>query len=237
LSKSLLPVWLWVWTPLLFLLVVPVLYLTVPEQAQGLIGEENGIPDLATPMVLIPAVIFGIRCHAMRGQLPWRWLHVWLMLTTIACIYFAGEEISWGQSFFHWQSPEVFNQLNKQHETNLHNMSSWFNQKPRILLAIGVLVGGIILPLWRKWNNIVYSDRDWRCWFWPDFVCLPSAMLAFLVRIPQRYENITGHWLFSVPIRTSELQEFYFAYFLMLYLATAYFRLKRLQNDQGRVLT
>jgi hypothetical protein len=228
-----LPTWLWLWAPLLFLLTVPILLIVFPEHAQELIGEENGIPDLATPIVLVPAIIFGFRCHALRKQLPAPWLHVWLMLTTVACIYFAGEEISWGQSLFHWQTPEVINQINDQHETNLHNMSSWFDQKPRLLLALGVLIGGIVLPLRRKWKGTVYSIRDWRYWFWPDFVCLPAGLLAFVVRFPQRYENITGHWLFSVPFRTSEMQEFYFAFFLMLYLASCYLRLKKLERGRS----
>ena len=229
-SKSLLPDWLWIWVPLLFLLIVPILFILFPGHAQDLIGEENGIPDLATPMVLIPAIVFGFRCLALRRRLPAAWLPVWLMLVTVACIYFAGEEISWGQSFFHWSTPEVISRINDQQETNLHNMSSWFDQKPRLLLALGVLIGGIILPLWRKWKGIVYGAQDWRYWFWPDIVCLPAGLLAFLVRIPQRYENITGHWLFSAPFRTSELQEFYFAYFLMLYLVSCYSRVKRLQK-------
>ena len=221
-----LPAWLWLWGPLACLLVVPALFIFFPENAQKLIGKENGIPDLATPVVLVPGIIAGFLCHALRKKLPADWLHNWLILTTIACIYFAGEETSWGQSFFHWQSPEVFEQLNRQHETNLHNMSSWFNEKPRILLALGVLLGGVILPLWRKWKKIVYNDRDWRYWFWPDFVCLPAGLLVFLVKVPERYADITGHWLFSAPIRVSELQEFYFAYFLMLYLMSCYSRLK-----------
>ena len=229
-TKSSLPEWLWLWAPLLFLLTVPFLLIFFPGHAQDLIGEENGVPDLATPIVLIPSIVFGFRCYSLRARLPARWLYTWIMLTTIACIYFAGEEISWGQSFFHWQTPATIEHLNKQHETNLHNMSGWFNQKPRILLALGVLIGGIVLPLWRKGKGIVYSAQDWRYWFWPDFVCLPSGLLAFLVKIPQRYENITGHWPFSAPFRTSELQEFYFAYFLMLYLVSCYVRLKRLQK-------
>ena len=187
---------------------------------------ENGIPDLATPIVLIAGIIAGVLCHALRKNLPAPWLHTWLMVTTVACIYFAGEEISWGQSFFHWQTPDVISEINDQQETNLHNMSSWFDQKPRLLLALGVLIGGIVLPLRRKWKGIVYSDRDWRYWFWPDIVCLPAGLLAFVVRFPERYENITGYWLFSVPYRTSEMQEFYFAYFLMLYLLSCYTRLK-----------
>ena len=225
-----LPAWLWLWAPLLFLLLVPALFILFPENAQELIGRENGIPDLATPIVLIAGIIAGFLCRTLRKNLPAPWLHLWLMVTTVACIYFAGEEISWGQSFFHWQTPAVISEINDQQETNLHNMSSWFDQKPRLLLALGMLIGGIVLPLWRKWKGIVYSNRDWRYWFWPDFVCLPAALLAFVVRFPERYENITGHWLFSAPYRTSEMQEFYFACFLALYLMSCYTRLKRLQG-------
>ena len=226
-----LPAWLWLWGPLSCLLVVPALFIFFPEHAQKLIGDENGIPDLATPIVLIPGIIAGFLCHALRKNLPAPWLHIWLMLMTVACIYFAGEEISWGQSLFHWQTPEVISRINDQNETNLHNMSSWFDQKPRLLLAMGVLIGGIVLPLWRKSKGIVYRDRDWRYWFWPDFICLPAGVLAFAVKFPQHYENITGHWLFSTPFRTSEFQELYFAYFLMLYLMSCYTRLKRFQGN------
>ncbi|MGH8119251.1 MAG: hypothetical protein ACRESK_01400, partial [Gammaproteobacteria bacterium] len=163
-----------------------------------------------------------------RKRLPAPWLHIWILLTTLACIYFAGEEISWGQSFFHWQTPETISRVNDQYETNLHNMSSWLDQKPRLLLALGILIGGIILPLWRKWKGIIYTDNNWRYWFWPDIVCLPAALLAFLIKAPQRYANLAGHWPFSAPFRTSEMQEFYFAYFLMLYLISWYIRLKNI---------
>jgi len=232
-AKTFLPAWLWLWIPLLFLLMVPLLFVFFPGQAQDLIGEENGIPELATPAVLLLGVIFGFYCHSLRQELPSSWLYVWIMLVTAACIYFAGEEISWGQSIFHWQTPEVISRINDQNETNLHNMSSWLDQKPRLLLALGVLVGGILLPLWRKAKGIVYADRDWRYWFWPDLVCLPTALLAFLIKIPQRYANLTGQWLFSTPFRTSEMQELYFAYFLMLYLLSWYLRLKQLERGRS----
>ncbi|MGH8120858.1 MAG: hypothetical protein ACRESK_09620, partial [Gammaproteobacteria bacterium] len=61
---SFLPTWLWLWAPLLFLLVVPVLLVFYPEQAQDLIGEENGIVELATVLVLVPAVMFGFYCQS-----------------------------------------------------------------------------------------------------------------------------------------------------------------------------
>ncbi|MCB9982820.1 MAG: hypothetical protein H6861_03965 [Rhodospirillales bacterium] len=36
--------------------------------------------------------------------------------------------------------------MNDQNETNLHNISSRFDQKPRLILLVGVVVGGLIIP-------------------------------------------------------------------------------------------
>src|SRR3546814_9825984 len=56
-------------------------------------------------------------------------------------------EASWGQHYAGWLTPENWQALNDQGETNLHNTSSWLDQKPRTLLEIGVIVGGILIPM------------------------------------------------------------------------------------------
>jgi len=48
-------------------------------------------------------------------------LYAGLALFTFLC---GGEEISWGQRIFNFDSPEVFKQLNIQNETNLHDIGS-----------------------------------------------------------------------------------------------------------------
>lgn len=40
----------------------------------------------------------------------------------IICFAIAGEEISWGQWFLHWETPEQIASVNLQNETNLHNV-------------------------------------------------------------------------------------------------------------------
>ena len=41
-----------------------------------------------------------------------------------------GEEISWGQHLFGWQTPDVIRDLNYQEETNLHNMGVFHPRNP-----------------------------------------------------------------------------------------------------------
>jgi hypothetical protein len=46
-----------------------------------------------------------------------------LLLLGGGSLLIALEEMSWGQTLFHWHTPEFFNQTNVQHETNLHNLA------------------------------------------------------------------------------------------------------------------
>ena len=70
----------------------------------------------------------------------------WFGLAALCCLYVAGEEISWGQHLFDWATPENWSEVNDQNETNIHNTSSWFDQKPRLVLLIGTVFGSLILP-------------------------------------------------------------------------------------------
>ena len=51
---------------------------------------------------------------------------VFFALFAAACFLFAGEELSWGQHFFGWETPASWAAHNLQEETNLHNSFIWF---------------------------------------------------------------------------------------------------------------
>ena len=193
---------------------------------QLLINKEGGLVELLTPLLCVPAVIAGLFCIRHLQKLPAKWLMVWLMLVAAASFYLGGEEISWGQQLFHWQTPEYMQEINDQRETNIHNISSWFDQKPRILLELWVLIGGIFVPLTLVIRKSGYSRDNWRYWFWPGHKCMPTAIIAIAVKLPERYRDFLGGVLpYHHHIRYSELQELYFAYFLMVYLLANYEKL------------
>ena len=53
------------------------------------------------------------------------------IIGALSCLYIAGEEMSWGQHFFHWNTPEYWAEVNRQEETNLHNTYAIFEKWPR----------------------------------------------------------------------------------------------------------
>ncbi len=68
------------------------------------------------------------------------------IIAALSSLYIAGEEMSWGQHFFHWNTPDYWAEVNRQQETNLHNTYAVFEKYPRAILEIGVLIGGIAHP-------------------------------------------------------------------------------------------
>ncbi len=142
-------------------------------------------------------------------------LWAWLALAALGSLYIAGEEASWGQNYIGWGTPEGWQALNDQNETNLHNTSSWLDQKPRTLLELGVIVGGILIPLAAlRWPAI---RRARLAIILPPFLCLPSAVIAEAVRMSERALDALapGSAWFE---RASEVQELYFYLFILLYL-------------------
>jgi hypothetical protein len=208
-----LPKWLWLGFPPLLVLIVFATKLGAPAFYDQYIEGEQGLVELATPVVALCGLLVGLSLLRSLHQI------------TLSCFYLAGEELSWGQQLFQWDTPQAIDQLNDQHETNLHNMSSWFDQKPRLLLELWVLIGGIIVPLRQRWSPAKHTKVFWK-WFWPTLECVPSAVLAIAISLPERYRKIVGPDSLPFEIRWSEPQEYYFALFLLIYLLAMRARLR-----------
>jgi hypothetical protein len=225
-----LSIWLWLFVPLAIVAV---------QIGSRIVGEdvylrwfhgENGFVENLTLLLLAVAVIAGVRVLRQRHELPDPRLAKWIGLLTIGCVYFLGEEASWGQHWFGWGTPEGFAELNDQGETNLHNLgaSDWLlDNLPRNLLSAFAAVGGILVPLRRRGSRR-WPASDPRDWFWPTLVCVPSAIVASVVRLPRRWSAATGRDLVSwIDISPGETEECALAAMLMLYLLSIHVRLTR----------
>lgn len=189
--------------------------------------SETGPLELGTVLVLLPAVAFGLGSLRWRARLPQRWLAAWFALCGLGCLYLAGEELSWGQHLFGWQTPEWLQSLNDQNETNLHNISGWFDQQPRTLLELWILAS-VMVAAARLQRGIRPDASRPGHWFWPWPAVLPAGVLAIAIRLPERISSWTD-WTRPAPldVRLSESQEFCFALFLLIYLWEVRVRLKR----------
>jgi hypothetical protein len=227
-----LPVWLWLGLPLAMLLLTLYAYFASPELMMLLVRRDEhpdggGIAENGTILVLLPGIAagFAILLH-YRKQLP-LWLTGWLLGWTLACVYFAGEEASWGQHYIRWMTPDSLRGLNDQHETNLHNIGTWFDQKPRALVELWMVFAGLLVPVIRRFRpQALWANRDRARWFWPTRFGIPTVvafLFSFVVAvIAKKTARVDLHLLGS-----NELREFYLAVFLSGYLLSLWYRLRQ----------
>jgi len=138
--------------------------------------------------------------------------------------YFALEEISYGQHMFGWGTADSWKELNDQDETNLHNVHALFDQVPRALLTLGILVGGVVLPLYRHFRDIRLDESNRFYWQWPTIDCVTIGLLVILIRPLQSVFEFEF-------INTGETKECFFAMFILLYCISIQTRLKLKAGD------
>lgn len=222
--------WWWLALPIAIALVLAVIRIAFPAFDAVYIESELGL--LETFHIIIPLIgmLIALRILTYRETRRKAWLFAWVALGAVACFYIAGEEASWGQHLLGWSTPEGWRAVNDQEETNLHNVSSWFDQKPRLILELGVIFGGIIIPLAALRRPSLRQGRF--ADVLPPLLCLPSAVLAEVIRLTERARHLTG-LSFDVYERPSEMQELYFYLFILFYLIVLHKRLAGTAHGQA----
>ena len=221
-----LPKWLWLWLPLAVALFPYIARIIDPGTDQFVFGEQ-GIIENYTFLVLFVAIVIGVAAIMKMRSFKFKMLRLWMGLLVLGCIYYAGEEISWGQHWFGWVTPDTWLNVNDQGETNLHNTSALLDQVPRNLLTLAAVVGGILIPVYFVLRNKTLRADSFYYWLWPTFVNVPTCALAILVSLHEKvYALFDSSVPFLLDIRAGETKECLLAMFLFMYIASFYKRLQ-----------
>lgn len=188
--------------------------------------EELGIIENLTVIFLIGALIrlaiYGFQ--NFKGMAPMD--KALLVVMMLGCIYFAGEELSWGQHLAGFNTPESIRRMNYQNEMNLHNTEGFLgdllDKIPRTILTLGILIGGIILPFCRS------KVPAWIARYVPGKEVLLVSILAVFISVPAKIlkaagghpvrSGSSGHEkLFEARFDGGEMKEMYIALFILLF--------------------
>lgn len=222
-----LPRWLAYWVPGLMLIYPFVLMVPGLNWEEGL-DREFGLVENLTVVFLLAAVIVALR------TLPYRMgpLHgVALGILAFGAFIFMGEEISWGQHFFGFSTPEKMMEINRQHETNIHNINGTvefiFTKVIRSALSIGCVVGGLVIPFILSRKKVQFAPGRLHFWLWPSLSGAFASLLVNTVGVPNKIAN---HFESTLPNyygpHTGEMKEAYLALIILLY-AVAQYRVSR----------
>jgi hypothetical protein len=204
----------------LFVILLPLVWYAITGN-YAIFKGEAGIIENMTVLFLVAAIGFCIASllRTKRLQLS-GFLKAWLFILIMGAAYFALEEISYGQHMFGWGTAEAWKELNDQDETNLHNVHSLFDQVPRALLSLGILIGGVILPLYRRSRGIRLDESSRFYWQWPTIDCVTIGLLVILIRPILSVVETDA-------INTGEMKENLIALFILLYCVSIHSRLRQ----------
>lgn len=218
-----LPTILWAGIPALIILSQILIETLVPHQYLSALHSENGPHESLQFVFAFLALIYAFRCLFRLIPQKQPLLIAWVTCFCLSCAYIAGEEISWGQHIFEWGTPEFWSSVNDQDETNLHNTSSWLDQKPRLILLIGIVVGGLIIPLMQRLKSKYLPQKI--TIIYPPAILSVTAICAIGIKI---VDFIDKHFINAVVLsRGSEVEELFMFYFVLLYLIILHARIKK----------
>ncbi|MFN4089046.1 MAG: hypothetical protein ACK4QW_08400 [Alphaproteobacteria bacterium] len=191
---------------------------------------EMGFIELATAALLFACTILlaqEARRLFRRGERANGWLAAILSFGTF---FVMGEEISWGQWFFHWDSPEWFLEHNDQGETNLHNLVFVKKDIPKWFVVIGIAVFGVAMPLMATARSGRFGPIDRK--MLPTAVCIPVGIVVVVSHL-----MVKLLWWFggielarTIGINVREATEFYIALFGLIYTLSLRVRLAALDR-------
>jgi len=89
--------------------------------------KEDGLfENIGALCLFITSLLFVMAFFRQEGGADFLLFKVnrnyWLLILAFFFLLGSGEEISWGQRIFGWETPEGYSQVNRQNETNLHNL-------------------------------------------------------------------------------------------------------------------
>lgn len=123
---------------------------------QQYVAEDHFIEDV-TLMPLISLTIISVIYLIKYARKKNVWFFLTYLFIALSSFFVFGEEISWGQRIFKFQTSAFFKEHNSQDEENIHNLILDGEKLNKIIftdaLIAGVVIYLIVLPLIYKKNQ------------------------------------------------------------------------------------
>lgn len=222
--------WWWLGIPAVYAAFLIGAGLMAPEwYSARLLPEGYGFIELAQFFTAVVGFVLAVRLLFRPAVRRRRTVLALAVFAAVSCFYIAGEEHSWGQHFFNWQTPEYWAEINRQQETNLHNVSHHLDKKPRLLLEFGVWIGGLIVPALALFYPWVRRNR-WSL-FLPAAAMAPAALGSATFKL---MDDLHQHLSVPIPVvRPSEPNEAFLYIFIVFYLVVFTRRIGELERENG----
>jgi hypothetical protein len=221
--------WWWLWLPVLGAVLVVLTGLFAPRlYTDWVIPEGYGVLEFGQFIIMAAAFVIAVRLLLDPFVRARPFVFAVTLIAALSTLYIAGEEMSWGQHFFHWNTPDYWASVNIDSETNLHKTYNILDKVPRVTLELGVLIGGLLIPLTAAFKPQLRASRF--ALFFPPLSLVPIALCAVAFKL---LDEIRAKEKFQALERPSEGIEFYLYLFILAFLIVFSRRIGELKADQA----
>jgi hypothetical protein len=176
------------------------------------INKEDHIIEWLTVVFLILSAVLAI-IHALIARRRANHYVWFFILFAIACIFFAIEEISWGQRVFGLESSEYFLEHSDQQEINVHNIvNEQFSVRTKHIAAWALLAYGVVLPMLAR-SYWVFSFVKRLGIVIPPLVLIPGFIFASVMTWDRYFNG-----------QDEEVAEFFFSILIFLVMVFQFWR-------------
>ncbi len=134
------------------------------------------------------------------------------VVAAVGAFFVAGEEISWGQQVFGWETPETLNAMNHQGETNIHNIRPIQRAFHYVVLLTGIY--GTLAPLLGATFLKQRSRSTLGYLLIPPLFLVPAFMMPFGYRLIRLVFLPTTHF---IAVKIGEWPELCLYFGLLLF--------------------
>lgn len=117
---------------------------------------ENSLVEMLTFVLFLVGAGIGLTysLRLVKQKERW-WVPGFYSTFSVGLFFIAMEEVSWGQQFFGFETPETFREINEQGETTIHNIRgmSGNTEYLRLIFGIGGMVG-ILLYTYESFRKV-----------------------------------------------------------------------------------
>ena len=189
-------------------------------------GEDRFAENIQV-LLYLGAFVFAFIVFRQLLKMGERVLSVLYLVALLGLFFLIGEELSWGQRIFNWETPESFQEINKQGETTLHNI-------PEVEAAfkwIQMLVGtyGTVLPLLLIGVGFFRRNQKFFSYIIPHYSLMPFFLPMFAWRFYRNIFEVPAKYYFVVS-EFNEVIEFILAAGTFLFMFYQFRNLRKLRN-------
>lgn len=160
---------------------------------------EDGFAETLQVVFYFAAFVLSVIVARRQWRAGEKLISVLYIGLSLALVFMIGEETSWGQRLFGWQTDQSLAAINKQDETNFHNIYGVGDTFKWLQMVVGAY--GVFLPLifarwraperWRKVVNAVVPPFSLVLFFLPMFIW---RLFRNLVDVPEDFYFVVSEY-------------------------------------------